>query len=259
MFPSPPQRTFRDSLTRRIAAGLLFFPVLAWGIYDQADSGEFDRLIWEFIVVAGALFGFVMVQAMGRRISIHQEGISYVSLFRQADLTWEEITSTRYQQQSADIAAHSDLLLLMFYVLAEKAGFMVPSLWITGRQTIRIGTGIRDGHEAIELVLRKVDSRLRPEADRFLASGASVSFGRISLSPEGVAWRTRAPIPWSEIVACRLEGRRLRIRRQGKFYDSIVVRTKKIPNLFVLMELIECRMSAPAGLTASESFLGHNR
>lgn len=259
MFPSPPQRTFRESLTRRIAAALLFFPLLAWGIYDHVDSGEFDRLLWESIVVAGALFGFVMVQAIGRSISIHQEGISSVSLFRQADLTWEEITATRYQQQSLDIVPNSDLRFLVLYVLAEKTGFMVPSLSITGHQTIRIGTGIRDGHEAIELVLQKVDARLRPEADRLLSAGASVSFGNISLSPEGVTWKTRAPIPWNEVAKCRLEGRRLRIAKQGRLYDSIVVRTKKIPNLFVLMELIEARMSAPAVPTAAQTFLGSYR
>lgn len=259
MFASPPERTFRDSLTRRIAAGLLFFALLAWGVYDRRDSGEFDRLVWEFIVAAGALFGFVLIRSAGRRIEIHPEGISYVSLFRQADLTWEEIASTRYQQQSIDMVVNSELLLPLFYALADKTDFMLPTLWITGQRTIRIGPSIRDGHEAIGLVLAKVDSRLMSEARRFLDSGAAVTFGKISVSPAGVAWKTRIPIPWNEISECRLEGRRLRIRRQGRLYDSIVVRSKKVPNIFVLMDMIESRMTSTARPAAIPEIPGVGR
>jgi hypothetical protein len=252
MFPSPPQHTFHDRLTWRIVTGLLLCSLLAWGIYDRADSGKFDPLILVSVILAGVLFSFALIWAMRRRITIHQEGISYVSLFRDADLLWDEITATRYQQQSVEAGRGSDLTYLLFLLVADRVNYTLPSLWVCGQQTIRISTCVCKGDEAIGLVLGKVDARLRPEAERLLSAGASVSFGKITLSPEGLIWKGKPPIPWNSIGDCQLDGRRLRIHKEGRRYGMTIL-SKKVPNVFVLMEIIKSRKSAAVLAAQGES------
>ena len=249
MFPSPPRRTFRYTLSWFIAAAVLFFPLLIWAAYQFSQTRHVDPTLAFFTGIFGLLFAYAWLWRK-TTVTIHEEGISYKSPFSQKDLRWNEITETRYGQQPMNLAVHFGLIGLLIAATNRSGNKLIRSLELIGPQKIVINSNIRDLEEAVRLVLAAVNPRLRQEAERMLNSGGTVSFGKISLSPSGVIWKSTEPIPYTAIVKCKIDGSMLRVKAEGKWLDNIAVTAKKIPNVFILLDLIEQRRTAPLGNTA---------
>jgi hypothetical protein len=247
MFNSPVQRTFKDSFTWRVISALPFFPLLAWGIYDyyenQGINPNYGPVLWGFIAFFGLLFGYACLWAAKKRVTVYAEGISYKSLVNQTDLRWDEITETRYSQQPVNVYMHFGLIGLLFS-LAKKSENLVRSLEIIGPRKIKLSSNLSNVQEAIRLVLAAVNPRLRQEAERLLNSGGTVVFANISLCPAGVIWKSKEPIPYTALAKCRIDGGTLRIKAEGKWLDNIAVSPKRIPNVFIMLDLIEARRAA---------------
>jgi len=72
MFPSPAERSFKDTLTWRIAAALPFLGFLAWGIYNYRDTQSFEPVLWSFVGITGLFIRVCMPMGRGA-----QDHISY--------------------------------------------------------------------------------------------------------------------------------------------------------------------------------------
>jgi hypothetical protein len=224
----------------------LFLPSLIWAGYQFNYTRHVDSVLMFFAAVFGVLFAYALVWTK-TTVTIHDEGISYKSPFSQKDLRWNEITETRYGQQAMNLAVHFGLIGLIVAAMGRGNGKVIRSLELIGPQKIVINSNIRDLEEVVRLVLAAVNPRLRQEAERMLNSGATVSFGKISLSPSGVIWKSKEPIPYAAIIKCKIDGSMLRVKAEGKWLDNIAVTVKKIPNVFVLLDLIEEKRSTLLG------------
>src|SRR5712664_2317619 len=165
-------------------------------------------------------------------------------------LAVDEITETRYGQQPINAAAHFGLIGWLVAAMARGNNKVIRSLELIGPHKIGLNSNIRDVAELVRLVLAAVNPRLRKDAERILNSGGTVSFGKISLSPGGVVWKSKEPIPYSALVKCKIDGSMLRVKAEGKWLDNIAITAKKVPNIFVLLDLIEEKRSTAAGKTA---------
>lgn len=237
-------------------AAIPFLIMLAVGLFVYSERREFDPTLWAFVAFFALLFAFACVWAARRQITIHAEGISYKSMMNEKDLRWDEITETRYGQQPLNVSMHFGLIGLLIMALSKKGDKMIRSFRIIGPRTINISSNIRDQQEAIRMVLQTVNPRLRQDAERILSSSGTVAFGNISLSPTGVIWKSKEPIPYSAIVKCRMDDALLRIKAEGKWLDNIAVTPKKVPNVFILMDMIEARRSPALGQQASAAIAG---
>ena len=257
MFPSPAQRTFKDTLAWRIAAGIAFAIMLGLALLDYSNRRELEPILWTFAAILTVLFLFACIWAAKRQISIHSEGISYKSIMGEKDLRWDEITETRYGQQPFNTGVHFGLLgVLITLLMTKKGDRMIRSFQIIGPRTIKISSNIRNQEEAIHLVLQAANPRFRQEAERMLSSGGTVSFGNISLSSAGVIWKSKEPIPYSAITKCRMDGALVRIKAEGKWLDNIAVSPKKIPNVFVLLDMIEARRATALAQQTATAMAG---
>jgi len=250
MFLSPPRSTFRYTVTWCVAAALPFFPLLVWVAYDFYQRRRVDPVLGFFTGVFGLLFAYACLWRK-TTVTVHEEGISYKSPFRQTDLRWNEITETRYGQQPINVAVHFGLIGWLVAAMAGGHSRMNRSFELVGPQKIAVNSNIRDVEEVVRLCLAEINPRLRKDADRILSSGGTVSFGKISLLPAGVVWKSKEPIPYTAIVKSKIDGSMLRIKAEGKWLDNIAITAKKIPNVFVLLDLIEARRSAMAPKTAA--------
>ncbi len=242
MFPSPARQTFRYTIAWCIAAAVPFLALLAWGAYDFSESHSLEPVLWLFIGIFALLFAYAWLWTK-TRVTLHEEGISYKSPFKQADLRWSEITETRYGQQPINVALHFGLIGWVVAAIAKSNDKVIRTLELVGPQKITIGSNIRRVEEAVRFVLAAVNPRLRQDAERLLNSGGTVSFGNISLSPAGVIWKSKDPIPYTAIAKSRIDGSTLRIKAEGKWLDNIAVAVKKIPNVFILLDLIDEKRS----------------
>jgi hypothetical protein len=229
--------------------GVVFVPLLVWAAYDYYRTREVEPGLAFFTVIFGLLFAYAWLWTK-TRVTIHEEGISYKSPFREKDLRWDEITETRYGQQPMNAGAHFGLIGWLVAAMARSNNTMIRSFELIGPQKITINSNIRDVEEVVRLVLASVNPRLRQEAERILNSGGTVSFGKISLSPAGVVWKSKEPIPYAALVKCKIDGSMLRIKAEGKWLDNIAVTAKKVPNVFVLLDLIESKRSTMTGKPA---------
>jgi hypothetical protein len=146
--------------------------------------------------------------------------------------------------------AHFGLIGWLIAAIASSNNKMIRSFELIGPHKIAINSNIRDVEEIVRLALLAVNPRLRQEAERILNSGGTVSFGKISLSPTGVIWKTKEPIPYTSLMKCKIDGSMLRIKAEGKWLDNIAIAAKKVPNIFVFLDLVEAKRSAMAGKTA---------
>jgi hypothetical protein len=249
MFISPARNTFRYTLSWCIVTALLFFPFLLWAAYDFYRSRQVDPVLAFFTGVFGLLFAYACLWTK-TRATLHEEGISYKSPFREKDLRWDEITETRYGQQPINAGAHFGLIGYLIAAMARSNSKMIRTLELIGPHKIVLNSNIRDVEEAVRLVLAAVNPRLRKNAEQILNSGGMVSFGKISLSPAGVVWKSKEAIPYTALVKCKIDGSMLRIKAEGKWLDNIAIQAKKVPNIFVLLDLIEERRSTLAGKPA---------
>jgi len=74
---------------------------------------------------------------------------------------------------------------------------MNRSFELIGPQKITVNSNIRDVEEVVRLCLAEINPRLRQDTERILNSGGTVPFGKISLSPAGVVWKSKEPIPYA--------------------------------------------------------------
>ena len=249
MFLSAARNTFRYTLSWCIAVALLFAPLLLWAVYDFYRSRHVDSVLAFFTVAFGLLFAYAWLWTK-TRVTLHEEGISYKSPFREKDLRWDEITETRHGQQPINAGAHFGLIGWLIAAMARGNSKMIRSLELIGPHKIVLNSNIRDAEELVRLVLAAVNPRLRKDAERILNSGGTVSFGKISLSPAGVVWKSKEPIPYPALVKCKIDGSMLRVKAEGKWLDNIAITAKKVPNIFILLDLIEEKRSTAVGKTA---------
>ena len=242
MFMSPPRNTFRYTFSWLIVAALGFVPFLLWAAFDLYQRRRVDPVLALFTVMCGLLAAYAGWWTK-TRVSLHDEGICYKSPFRERDLRWDEITETRYGQQPINAGAHFGLIGWLFAPLARSNNKMFRSFELIGPQKITINSNLRDVEEVVRLSLAAVNPRLRQDAERLLSSGGTVSFGKISLSPIGVIWKSKEPIPYAALMKCKIDGSMLRMKAEGKWLDNIAIAAKKVPNVFILLDLIETKRS----------------
>lgn len=254
MFPSPAQREFRDTIVWRLVAAIPFVALLAWAGYDYSQSHVIDPVLWGFTGFFAVLFAFACVWAAKRRITFHTEGISYTSLFGEADLNWAEITETRYTQQPINVGAHFGLLGFLITAIAAKGSngqTMTRKLQIIGPRKIIISSNIAKMVQAIQLVFDQVNPRIRQQMEQQLTSTGIVSFGNITLSTAGIIWKSKDPIPYQSLVKCRIDGANLQIKAEGKWLNNISVNAGKVPNVFVLLDMVDARRTSPGQKTSA--------
>jgi hypothetical protein len=249
MFISPPRNTFRYTLSWCIVAAAVFVPLLLWAAYDFYRSRQVDPVLAFFTGAFGLLFAYAWLWTK-TRVTLHEEGIAYKSPFSEKDLRWDEITETRYGQQPINAGAHFGLLGYLIAAMARSNNKTIRTLELFGPYKIVLNSNIRDVEEVVRLVLAAVNPRLRKDAERILSSGGTVSFGKISLSPAGVVWKSKEPIPYVALVKCKIDGSMLRVKAEGKWLDNIAIAAKKVPNIFILLDLIDEKRSTAAGKTA---------
>src|SRR5215831_5243571 len=249
MFISPPRNTFRYTFSWVILAAVFFVPILIWQIYDYGQTHEVQPGLAFFTVISGLFLAYAWWWTR-TRVTIHDEGICYKSPFREKDLRWDEITETRYGQQPLNAGVHFGLLGWLIAAMFHSNNKMIRSFELIGPQKIAINSNIRDVEEVVRLALAVVNPRLRQDAERILNSGGTVAFGKISLSPAGVVWKSKEAIPYTALMKCKIDGAMFRVKAEGKWLDNIAVAAKKVPNIFVLLDLIEAKRSTMTGKAA---------
>ena len=258
MFISPPARTCRYATIWRL---LGWAPAALWlfiaGLAFAADE-SLREPAWLWSGVAAAALSFFLFQLFSReQVSVHQEGIAHSGLFGAREIPWNEVQETRYQQitTAQTVGAHFGLIGMLVAVAADRKGGGSKSsqyLQIVGQDGGKISLGnLHQGHkEVMQTILARVNERLLPEKRGLLRQGGEVEFGKLKLSLQGVGWKDKAPVPYTELELAGITGSNFRLKVRGNWLATASVNARSIPNVFVALDLItemrENRTLAPA-------------
>jgi hypothetical protein len=246
MIQSPPRRVFRQTVALRLALGLAF--LLTAGVFIAAGLGS-DPVDPRGIVIGVLILGAyaALWVAMGKTtVAVFTEGVRRSSVLGVRELLWSDIAEYRYQV--IPIQTGGGLLgrLIGMAILAAveaKSGKPARSLKLTlvgkTRRDIKVTSNFHNADQAIQMILKEIHDRIRPELKRRLANGDEVTFGRLGLSLQGVSWKGKERIPVTEIGTVEISRRKLRVRRKGKMLDSIGVATEAVPNVLLALELLQ--------------------
>lgn len=248
MFVSPPEKTFRQNLTWRL---LVLLPVaLAWifALVFYADANKLEPISAGIAAALTALAVWVWIAAGKAELSLHSEGVQ-VQTLGSKEMRWEEIGSTTFRQIpiGQQAAIHFGLIGYFIALAANKgnsAGQMSLALVARDGHKLIISPNWREVQEAIRLVLRRVNPAIKDDIRRRIKNGEAVKFGKVGLSQQGISWKDKEPIFFATLSKYRIAGSQLRIKAEGKWLDNISVSTARVPDVFVLLDLIDELKSA---------------
>jgi len=234
------ERRFGAAYTGRIllALGVLGLVVGLWATQDDPRPSSHPALMWISIGLVGAFAALWIV--LGKTVlTISDSGVRRESVSGQQEMAWNQITETRYRVIPINVYAHFGLVgaLLAMSSKSRRAQLSLELVGSDGKK-LKVTSIFRDASDAIGSILGRILPPMVQSVKARLQRGETVQFGGIGLSTAAVIWKSNS-IPVSQITKAERVGSNLQVKRQGKWLAAISVRSDKVPNVLVFLEVLE--------------------
>jgi hypothetical protein len=238
------ERRFGAAYTLRIYAALIVLGLLAglWAAASDDPNGLSSsslKLISIAAITGLAALWFVVGKSA---LVISDAGVRRESLFGQQEMAWGQITETRYRVIPFNVYAHFGVIGALIAMSAKSGKSSRAQLQLTlissDGKKLKVTSNYRHADEAIGMILERI---LPPKVQAIktrVQRGETVRFGNVELSATAVIWKNNS-IPVSEITKAELAGSNLQIKRQGKWMSAVSVRSDKVPDVLVFLEVLE--------------------
>lgn len=207
-----------------------------------------------------ALNGFLFWHQAGVAVLLHPDGIERRGRFGARRVRWSELRSyvyTPHQRQTYYGGGLVGVAVAVAVALTEKQDPLTPSAFVlTGADgaRVRIGPFINGHKELIRRLVALATEALYPAAVRAFDAGEALRFGdRLTVRRgAGVTWRGflggERTLPFERLERAQmLERTSLVLRTPGKAWPWLRVMMQSVPNLFVLIQLLN-HARQPAGV-----------
>jgi hypothetical protein len=244
---SPPQQVHGQTVAIRLGITiLLLLAIVPLAIAGSDDAGKLEPVALS-IAAALTILGIAFWVVVGKTVlTIHAEGIRRTTAFGVTEITWDEVEETRYRVIPVQVSGLiGGVIGLAVMAAARRAGGKgaTSSLRLTviakdGRK-ILVTSNCKRAGDAIGVILAKVQPPILADAKRRVGSGDTVAFGPLSVSRDGIAWKQKERIAFAALSRASIVGQYLDLRRKGKMLSVARVRSDRVPNVLVFLELIE--------------------
>jgi hypothetical protein len=209
-----------------------------WAAQEDPRPVSHSTLMWVSVGILGALAAFWILFGKST-LTISDSGIRRESVFGQQDMAWSQISETRYRVTPVSVYGH---LGLIGYILAmsSKSGAAQLSLELVSGdgKKLKVTSIFRDASDAIGLILARILPPMVQSVKARLQRGETVQFGGLGLSATTVTWKNQS-IPVTQITKAEILRTNLMLKREGKWLAAISVRSDKVPNVLVFLEVLE--------------------
>ena len=235
------ERRFGAAYTVRIVLIVILVGVMAgvWGAQDDPSIASHPTLFWVSVALGAACVGLWIV--LGKSVLIISDsGVRCESLFGQQEMTWSQVAETRYQVVPINVYAHFGLIGALIAMSSKKSSRAQLTLELIGqdRKKLKVTSNYRNADEAISIILGRLMPPMVQNAKSRIQRGETVQFGDLGLSSSAVIWKGTS-IPVLEITKAELAGSNLQIKRTGKWLSAVSVRSNKVPDVLVFLEVLE--------------------
>jgi len=234
------ERRFGAAYTVRIVLALVLVGVLVglWSGRTNPGAPSHPALLWISIALVAAFAALWIV--LGKTVLIiNDAGVRRESFLGQHELAWSQIAETRYCVMPVNLYAHFGLIgaLVAMSSKSSRAQLTLQLISSEGKK-LKVTSAFQKADEAIGIILSRILPPMVQNTKARLQRGETVAFGGIGLSATAVTWKKNS-IPVSQITKAELVRSKLQIKRSGKWLAAINVRSDKVPNVLVLLEVLE--------------------
>lgn len=234
------ENRFGATYTLRLLVALGIFITLTglWAAQADSHSASHPTVLWVSVGLVAA--GVALWIALGKSVLIiNQAGVRRESAFGQQEMGWGEIVETRYRVIPINVYAHFGLIGALL-AMSSKSGRAQLTLQLISRdrKKLAVTSNFRKAEQAIGMILSRVLPPMVQSVKARLQRGETVSFGGLQLSATAVTWKgTTIPLP--EITQAQIVRSNLQLKRQGKWLSAVSVRSDKVPDVLVFLEVLE--------------------
>jgi len=242
------ERKFGQTYAIRILLALLMLGplLLAWAIVDKPDPSTNPILTW--ISVAVVVCYLVLWVAIGKTVlTISDQGVKRESILGSQEILWSQISETRYLVRPVRVGAHFGLIGVLVSAASSKSSVanLVLTLISSDGKRLRVTSNFQKAKEAIGIIFGRVLPQMVAGAKAKIQHGEAVTFGQLTLTATNVTWKGDPPIPLSEISSAEIVGSNLKLKHSGKWLSAVSVKSEKIPNVLVFLEVLESLAPKP--------------
>ena len=238
MIVSPPRGIYRKTYVGRVALTLVFVFIAAVFFFAFAEKGRTASIVAAAAVMA---VDTILVTLMGKgSLSIHDEGLRRTSIFGTKEIEWKNVKEYRYRPIPIQVGGLVGSLIIG---AMNRAGGRraTTSLFLTviadSGTRIKVTSGFKDAYDAIGAILAKIHDQIRPRVLSELSAGAR--FGPVLLSTRQLRWKSKEPVLLSDLAFAEIRGQKLNIKKSGKMFSIVSVRSDTVPNVLLLLEEME--------------------
>jgi uncharacterized protein DUF6585 len=230
-----PIGAYRGGATTPVILGILGASALLFGIYllnaipPSADPSGMVFTGITFITIALIFLGVMMWKILKARSAsalLFEQGFVISVGGKTTTARWEDITSVT---QKIVRTSYNGIPVGTSYRF---------TIALANGETVRIDNTFGKPGQLGDAIQRLSANALLPRALAAYQSGASLPFGKISISRAGISDGAETP-PWSFIKPFTLRNGALIIKRTDKRRSWVTMPIAKTPNIYVLMTLVE--------------------
>jgi hypothetical protein len=234
------ERRFGAAYTGRIVLVLVLvgFLVGLWMSQEDPRLSSHPTLIWVSIELLGICAALWIV--MGKTVlTVSDAGVRRESIFGQQEIAWNQISETRYRVTPINVYAHFGVLGALLAMSGKSGSTQLALVLVDAHgNKLKVTSIFRDASDAIGIILGRINPPMVQNAKSRLQRGETVQFGNLGLSATAVTWKNNS-IPVAQITKAELLRSNLQIKRQGKWLAAINVRSDKVPNVLMFLEVLE--------------------
>ena len=196
-----------------------------WFAYQETKS-PVARLIF---LAALAFFALLITVRLTARAYLHDNGVSYASIFTHKEIRWVEVERLYYGAHQ--VSAHV-IPLGTFYQL---------KLLDQNGQKLSLGDRVGRIAQLAEKIAQYTYEPLLQKATHNFNRGEELDFGLVRVSRSAglkvKRWSSYTTIPWADLAAYKLDAGNFYLWRVGQKHTSGIP-TERIPNAWVLLGLL---------------------
>lgn len=199
-------------------------PTTASAIGDTA--GVTATIVSGLIWVAAALYCFwTLFSWRGARAQLFERGFTIARVGKTTAARWEDIASVTQK-----------IVRVRSYGIPVWTSH-VYTLSLANGETVRVNNAFGKTGKLGDTIQQMSANALLPRAIASFHGGASLPFGRISLSQAGIS-NGRETVPWNNINQLTLRDGKVVITRKDRRLTWVTIPVAKTPNIYVLTALV---------------------
>ena len=235
------ERRFGAAYTLRIFLVLatVGFLVGLWAAQDDPRAASHPLLVWVSIGALAAVAALWVALSKSALI-ISDSGVRTESALGQQEIAWSQIAETRYRIIPINMYGHLGLIGALIAMSSKSGRVAQLTLELISQdgKKLKVTSNYRNADEAIGIILARILPPMVQNVKTKLQRGETVQFGGIGLSATGITWKGNS-IPVAEITKAELVRSNLQIKRRGKWLSAISVRSDKVPDVLVFLDVLE--------------------